>query len=232
MSEFQLLILTVLSISAVHTFSGPDHYLPFIVLSRSKKLTLNKTLFWTSLCGIAHVLSSVLLGIIGIFLGWSIKQTFHIEEIRGGFAAWMLLGFGILYLLYAVYSLNKNKIHKHFDASEEGEIYVFEHQHGQNITSNKKYKVTPWVMFFIFASGPSEPMIPLIIYPSVHYSLDEVGILILLYTFSTVLTMMLMVLLGYFGAHLFNFKNYEKYLETISASIILVCGIGMVFLEW
>ncbi len=152
MSEFQLLILTVLSISAVHTFSGPDHYLPFIVLSRSKKWTLNKTLFWTSLCGIAHVLSSVLLGVIGIFLGWSIKQTFHIEEIRGGFAAWMLLGFGILYLLYAVYNLNKNKVHKHFDTSDEGEIYVFEHQHGQNITSNKKYKVTPWVMFFIFAS--------------------------------------------------------------------------------
>lgn len=109
MSEFQLLILTVLSISAVHTFSGPDHYLPFIVLSRSKKWTLNKTLFWTSLCGIAHVLSSVLLGVIGIFLGWSIKQTFHIEEIRGGFAAWMLLGFGILYLLYAVYTSIKTR---------------------------------------------------------------------------------------------------------------------------
>jgi hypothetical protein len=80
MSEFQLLIITVLSISAVHTFSGPDHYLPFIVLSRSKKWSLKKTLFWTSLCGIAHVLSSAVLGVFGIFLGWSIKKTFHIEN--------------------------------------------------------------------------------------------------------------------------------------------------------
>lgn len=232
MSEFQLLILTVLTISAVHTFSGPDHYLPFIVLSRSKKWTLNKTLLWTSLCGIAHVLSSVLLGFFGIFLGWSIKQTFHIEAIRGGFAAWTLLGFGIAYLIYALYNLNKNKVHKHFDASEEGEIYVFEHQHGQNIQPNKKYKVTPWVLFFIFALGPSEPMIPLIIYPSINHTLTEVWILIAFYTFATVTTMLAMVLIGYYGAQFFDFKNYEKYLETLSASIIIICGIGMVFLEW
>jgi sulfite exporter TauE/SafE len=232
MSEFAILIITVLSISAVHTFSGPDHYLPFIVLSRSKKWSLKKTLFWTALCGIAHVLSSVILGILGIFLGWSIKKTFHIESIRGGFAAWMLLSFGILYLLYALYNLNKNKIHKHFDASEDGEIFVFEHQHKQNTRPNKRYKVTPWVLFFIFASGPSEPMIPLIIYPSINYSLNKVGILIGFYTFSTVLTMLAMVVVGYYSAHIFTFKNYEKYLETISAAIIVICGIGMVFLEW
>lgn len=232
MSEFALLIITVLSISAVHTFSGPDHYLPFIVLSRSKKWSLNKTLFWTALCGIAHVLSSVILGILGIFLGWSIKKTFHIEAIRGGFAAWMLLSFGILYLIYALYNLNKNKVHKHFDASQDGEIFVFEHQHGQNIGTNKRYKVTPWVLFFIFASGPSEPMIPLIIYPSINYSLSKVGVLIAFYTFATVLTMLAMVVVGYYSAHLFTFKNYEKYLETISAAIIVICGIGMVFLEW
>ncbi|MCF6129395.1 hypothetical protein L1S35_06900 [Flavobacterium sp. AS60] len=232
MSEFALLIITVLSISAVHTFSGPDHYLPFIVLSRSKKWSLKKTLFWTALCGIAHVVSSVILGILGIFLGWSIKKIFHIEAIRGGFAAWMLLGFGILYLLYALYNLNKNKIHKHFDASENGDIFVFEHQHNQNTKANKRYKVTPWVLFFIFASGPSEPMIPLIIYPSINYSLSKVGILIAFYTFSTVITMLAMVVVGYYSAHLFTFKNSEKYLETISAAIIVICGIGMVFLEW
>jgi ABC-type nickel/cobalt efflux system permease component RcnA len=33
-------------------------------------------------------------------------------------------------------------------------------------------------------------------------------------------------------AQLFEFKNQEKYLETISAAIIVICGIGMFFLEW
>ncbi|MGM8361660.1 hypothetical protein ACSV4D_07085 [Flavobacterium sp. ARAG 55.4] len=230
--DFNILCLTVISISALHTFSGPDHYLPFIVLSRSKKWSLKKTILWTSLCGLAHVLSSVLLGIVGIVLGWTLAKTFNIESIRGGFASWMLFLFGLGYVLYALYNMNKNKIHKHFDTSEEGEIYVFEHQHGQTVAPNQRFKVTPWVMFFIFASGPSEPMIPLIIYPAIDYSLTEVGMLIIVYTLATVLTMLSMVLIGFFGANSINYKGFEKFIELISGSIILVCGIGMIWLGW
>ncbi|MFL9831123.1 hypothetical protein ABS764_09710 [Flavobacterium sp. ST-87] len=230
--DFNILCLTVISISALHTFSGPDHYLPFIVLSRSKKWSLKKTILWTSLCGLAHVLSSVLLGVVGIVLGWTLAKTFNIESIRGGFASWMLFLFGLVYVLYALYNMNKNKIHKHFDTSEEGEIYVFEHQHGQTVAPNQRFKVTPWVMFFIFASGPSEPMIPLIIYPAIDYSLTEVGILIVVYTLATILTMLSMVLIGFFGANSINYKGFEKFIELISGSIILVCGIGMIWLGW
>lgn len=230
--DFNILCLTVISISALHTFSGPDHYLPFIVLSRSKKWTLKKTILWTSLCGFAHVLSSVLLGIVGIFLGWTLAKTFDIESVRGGFASWMLFLFGLGYVIYALYNMNKNKIHKHFDTSEEGEIYVFEHQHGQTVTPNQRFKVTPWVMFFIFASGPSEPMIPLIIYPAIDYSLTEVGMLIIVYTLATVLTMLTMVLVGFYGANSINYKGFEKFIELISGSIILICGFGMIWLGW
>lgn len=230
--DFNLICLTVVSISALHTFSGPDHYLPFIVLSRSKKWSVKKTVLWTSLCGLAHVLSSVVLGILGIFLGWTFAKTFNIESIRGGFAAWMLFVFGVGYVLYAIYNFRKNKIHKHFDISAEGEIYVLEHQHGQTVAPNQRYKVTTWVLFFIFASGPSEPMIPLIIYPSIEYSLSEVGVLIVIYTLSTVLTMLTMVLVGFYGANSINYKGFEKYIEIISGSIILICGFGMVCLGW
>jgi hypothetical protein len=38
-----------------------------------------------------------------------------------------------------------------------------------------------------------------------------------------------MVVLGLFIAQLFEFKNQEKYLETISAAIIVICRIGMFF---
>ncbi|PKH66958.1 hypothetical protein CXF59_13695 [Flavobacterium sp. ALD4] len=230
--DFNLICLMALSISALHTFSGPDHYLPFIVLSRSKKWSLKKTVFWTSLCGLAHVLSSVVLGVLGFFLGWTLSKTFDFESIRGGFASWMLFGFGCGYVLYAIYNLNKNKVHKHFDTSGDGEIFVFEHQHGQSVAPNQRYKITPWVMFFIFASGPSEPMIPLIIYPAIDYSLTEVGVLIIVYTLATVLTMVALVLVGFYGANSINYKGFEKYIEIISGSIILTCGVGMLWFGW
>lgn len=85
---------------------------------------------------------------------------------------------------------------------------------------------------FIFASGPSEPMIPLIIYPAIDYSLVEVGILIVVYTLATVLTMLIMVLIGFFGTNSINYKGFEKYIELISGSIILICGFGMIWLGW
>ncbi|WP_289040626.1 hypothetical protein [uncultured Zobellia sp.] len=230
--EFSLICLTILSISAIHTISGPDHYLPFIVLSRSRKWSLSKTLLWTSLCGFAHVLSSALIGTLAIFFGWTISKVFHIDAIRGDFAASLLLLFGIGYIIYALIKLRKNKLHKHFNVTEEGDIYVYEHRDGQSVLPSDNYKVTPLAMFFIFALGPSEPLIPLIIYPSVNYSISEIAILICLYTLSTVFIMLAIVLLGYFGSRTLNFKGFEKYIDLFSGVSITICGIGMVFLEW
>ena len=64
-----LLSVTAISIGFVHTILGPDHYLPFIVLSQAKKWTLKKTMFITFFCGLGHVLSSVVLGLVGIAVG-------------------------------------------------------------------------------------------------------------------------------------------------------------------
>ncbi|MDQ1332320.1 MAG: hypothetical protein QG576_354, partial [Bacteroidota bacterium] len=47
-----LLSVTAISIGFIHTILGPDHYLPFIVLSEAKKWNLRKTMFITFLCGL------------------------------------------------------------------------------------------------------------------------------------------------------------------------------------
>ena len=44
------LSLTAISISSIHTMSGPDHYLPFIVLSKSRKWSAFKTYMLTIIC--------------------------------------------------------------------------------------------------------------------------------------------------------------------------------------
>ena len=45
------LVISAVSISFIHTASGPDHYLPFIVLSKSKQWSKAKTVFLTIVCG-------------------------------------------------------------------------------------------------------------------------------------------------------------------------------------
>ena len=81
-SSLALLSFTAISIGFLHTILGPDHYLPFIVLSQAKKWTLRKTMIVTFFCGIGHVMSSVILGLIGIAVGISVTKLVSVEIIQ------------------------------------------------------------------------------------------------------------------------------------------------------
>ena len=60
-NSIAILSVTAITLGFVHTILGPDHYLPFIVLSEARKWSLRKTMLITFLCGLGHVLSSVVL---------------------------------------------------------------------------------------------------------------------------------------------------------------------------
>jgi hypothetical protein len=179
-NDLQVLMLAAITISFLHTMTGPDHYLPFIALSKSRRWTISKTLFWTIVCGCGHVWSSVLLGLGGAAIGWSLSKINGIESVRGGLAAWTLLGFGLIYTIWGVIKAGRNRAHKHFDMYDDGSVYVFEHKHGQAVLPQEKHKVTPWVMFIIFLLGPCEPMIPLLYFPAAKNS--GYGMLLLITT--------------------------------------------------
>ena len=80
---------TAAGIGFVHTLLGPDHYLPFIVIARARRWRLSKTLLVSALCGLGHVLSSVILGLVGIGLGVALFRLESIESFREGLASWM-----------------------------------------------------------------------------------------------------------------------------------------------
>jgi sulfite exporter TauE/SafE len=90
----------------VHCLCGPDHYVPFVAMSRVGEWSLRKTLVITFLCGIGHVLGSAVLGFVGIALGLIVFQLEQTEAIRGDIAAWALFGFGLAYtvggMIYAL----------------------------------------------------------------------------------------------------------------------------------
>ena len=231
-SELYYLIITAVSISFIHTLTGPDHYLPFIALSKANNWTVSKTIFWTVVCGIGHVGSSVILGLGGVAVGWSLSKITTIENIRGGIAGWVMFIIGCLYMIYASFQLRNNKPHKHFDLQDD-EIYVYEHKHGEMVLPGERRKVTPWVMFIVFLLGPCEPLIPLLSFPAAKQSLTGIVTLISVFTLFTLLTMVTIVLLGYFGIGWFvKADRLEKYVHVLAASTVLICGTGMVFMEW
>ena len=45
---------TAAAIAFLHTLAGPDHYLPFVAMSKARDWTVRKTLLITFLCGIGE----------------------------------------------------------------------------------------------------------------------------------------------------------------------------------
>lgn len=71
MQSFPLLASSAFLIALTHTLLGPDHYLPFIALARARSWSAARTSIITLLCGAGHVASSVILGLVGLYLcGW------------------------------------------------------------------------------------------------------------------------------------------------------------------
>jgi len=164
-----LLSATAISIGFVHTVLGPDHYLPFIVLSEAKKWTLRKTMFITFLCGLGHVLSSVVVGLVGIGVGISVNKLVKVESFRGSIAAWLFIAFGLVYLVMSIRNLIRKKKHNHEHFHMGTEPHSHEHNHLQEHThvhQTDVLKTTPWILFLIFIFGPCEPLIPILMYPA------------------------------------------------------------------
>lgn len=231
-NELALLLGSAVAIAFLHTLAGPDHYLPFVALGKARGWSVRRTVFWTLLCGAGHVGSSVLLALLGAAFGWSLPRMQWLQDIRGGVAGWALFLFGAGYAIWGLYTLNSNKRHKHFDTDESGGMYVYEHRHGSAALPRKQYAVTPWVLFLIFLLGPCEPMIPLLFLPAANASWAAMALLVAVYTFITLSTMLLMVLLLHFGTGILNTRLLEKHVHPLGGLTLLACGAGMLFLEW
>jgi len=231
-TEIEVLMIAAISVACLHTVTGPDHYVPFIALSKARGWSFSRTLFWTIVCGCGHVWSSVLLGLGGAAIGWSLSKVTWLENVRGGIAGWALVIFGSIYGIYGLIQVKKGRQHKHFDIYDDGTVYVYEHRHGEAVAPKERHSVTPWVMFLIFVLGPCEPMIPLLYFPAVKSSWSGMLLLVIVYTFFTLAAMIVMVVCGYFGFAFIKTEKLERYVHALGGMTIFICGVGMVAMGW
>jgi sulfite exporter TauE/SafE len=229
-----ILVGTAAFIGFVHTLFGPDHYLPFIVMGKARRWPIFKTLWITFLCGVGHVGSSVLLGLVGIALGIAVTKLADIESFRGNLAAWALIAFGLVYFVWGMRRAWKNKPHKHIHAHADGQVHVHTHQHTHEHAhvheKENSGNITPWVLFTIFVLGPCEPLIPLLMYPAAKENLS--GLLLVTLTFGaiTILTMMSIVWVSSWGLNRLPMKTMERYTHALAGASICLCGLAIQFL--
>ena len=232
--EIHILAWTAFTIGFVHTLFGPDHYLPFIVLSKSRNWSIFKTAFITFLCGLGHVLGSVVIGMLGISLSIAVSNIESIESIRGNLAAYLLLIFGLTYFIWGVYRAVKNRPHSHTHLHPRGVIHLHSHIHSEEHMHlhepQERKNLTPWMLFIIFAFGPCEPLIPILMYPAAKQSFISLLLITAVFAVTTITTMLALVLLGTFGLSKIKFNKLDRYSHAIAGLTIFLSGYAILFL--
>jgi sulfite exporter TauE/SafE len=187
----------------------------------------------TFLCGLGHVLSSVVLGLVGIAVGISLNRLVSVESFRGNIAAWLFIAFGLVYMIISIRNLIRKRKHSHAHYHLGGEKHVHEHDHHKEHThlhETDVVKTTPWILFLIFIFGPCEPLIPLVMYPAAQSNFSGAVTVSVLFSVITIATMMSVVLIFKLGLSRINLKPVEKYSNLIAGAMIFLSGLAIQFL--
>jgi len=235
LAESLTLCLTAGTVGAVHTLLGPDHYVPFVAMSRSGDWSLGKTLRVTTACGLAHVAGSVAIGIVGIALGMAVMRLETLEAFRGDMAALLMIGFGLAYMAWGLMRAARSRgAHEHVHTHADGTVHSHQpapafphlHVHEPRASATTAAPIwSPWLLFLVFAFGPCEPLIPLLMVPAAKASWAAVATVTVVFAAATIATMSAAVVVLRSGVSYLPIQGLQRYGHAFSGAAILACGI-------
>lgn len=223
------LLVSAILIGVTHTLLGPDHYLPFVALGKARKWTLRWTLGVTFFCGLGHVGASVLIGVIAAMAGWTLGSVNAFESMRGEIAAWLLIFFGLCYLVWALRQLAKGQAHSHLHVHADGTGHEHLHSHAGghahvHTVNRTNHQLTAWSLFIIFVFGPCEALIPLLLFPALAHDPYLAAGVVGLFAGATILTMMITVWAMTKGIQFIQLGSFGRYGHVAAGVVMLTCG--------
>lgn len=238
------LLASAAVVAVVHTAIGPDHTLPFVMLSKARGWNLRKTLWITGLCGLGHVASSLVLGGLGVALGASTGTIEGLELSRGDLAAWAMVVFGAVYALWglrqAIRARRGLELHRH-----DGDVHLHSHgthEHSHAPHHGHSHLLTPpqrqpvdarsatfWSLFVVFVLGPCEPLIPLFFLPASEGNWWLAGWTGAVFALATLATMLLLVGLAVLGLEPLRLKFLERWAHSLAGAVIASSGLAVLY---
>lgn len=206
MSTFPILIWSSLTIGLVHALA-PDHWLPIAMIGRARKWNVPRLLAVTLLAGVGHILSSVLIGGLGIAAGLALTRVKAIETSRGEIAGLLLIGFGIAYAVWGLKQARRHHLEEH----------------------SLQAAVTVWVLIAVFVLGPCEPLIPLM-FLAISRGWHAVALTTLVFGLATISVMLVGTFLAFRGASAARFEAFERYNHAIAGALIAITGLAVMLL--
>jgi ABC-type nickel/cobalt efflux system permease component RcnA len=243
MTEELVLLSTAVSLGVLHTAVGVDHTVPFVVLGKAHAWSLKKTLGVSFLCGLGHVFSSIVVGSAGYALGITTSRLEAFEALRGNWAAWLLIAFGIVYAPVSIWRLLTGRRHEHVHVHPDGTMHRHHHGHGHGdgrvVHGHRHAATSPALgrrlvpaLAVIFLLGPCEALIPLMFAPAASGHVYMPWLLAMSFSLSTLLTMLVLVAGGYSALHRWqrlsgHLARFEPHFNWAAGVAIAASGVAI-----
>lgn len=204
------ILIGSLVLSIVHA-SIPNHWLPLVAIGKTEEWSVRDTIGVTFITGMAHTLSTILIGVLVGVAGYALSTYF--ATITGWVAPGILVILGVLYLLWG---MRQSYHHHHFD---------------QLLKSPQKSKTS--IVLSLSIAMFFSPCIEIEAYYFVAGNLGWEGIIAvsLIYTIITIAGMLLLVWLGMKGVRKIKSRFLEHHEKTITGVLLIVLGIAGYFIS-
>ena len=235
---FGVLALAALTVGPLHSLA-PDHWVPFAALARAEQWSTRKTVGVTVLCGLGHVMASVLLGLVGLAFGLTLAEEYgaRMESIAGI----LLIGFG---LAYGVMGLRRaagghlhghahihGHTHGHPHGHEHPHEHAHEHVHAHDDETRGASRKTTWALFLLFAADPCVAVIPLL-FAAAPLGVLRTTAVVLLYASAAVGTMVALVLPARAATQAVRGGWLDRYGDAAAGAAIVMVGLVVAGLGW
>ncbi len=198
-----------LLLSLVHALI-PNHWLPIVAVGKSEKWTVRETLNATLLIGVAHIASTVIIGILIGIAG--IQLSSRHAELTHWVAPAVLALLGIAFIVADM--AHHSHDHDHFKTAEKGKT--------------KSAIIGSMVLAMFFS-----PCIELEVYflPAGAYGWTGILATSLVYLIATVSVMTVLVYLGLKGLSRLNWHIFEHHQKTLTGAILIILAVVSFLME-
>ncbi|MHC4325124.1 MAG: sulfite exporter TauE/SafE family protein, partial [Planctomycetota bacterium] len=152
---------------------------------------------------------------------------------RGSIAAWLLIGFGLVYFVWGLRRAYRNRPHEHRHFHDSDLRHTHEHRHDRDHAhvhnDRSRVSIAPWALFVVFVFGPCEVLIPTLMYPAATSGWAGVIIVTSVFGAATIATMIGAVLLVRAGVNFIRLSTLERFAHAIAGATICLCGLAIQF---
>jgi nickel/cobalt transporter (NicO) family protein len=208
------LAIAAVTLASLHALA-PDHWAPIAALGRAQGWSTARTARITAMCGLSHVTTSVVLGLVGLAFGIRVFERFgaQLESVAG----FILIAFGIG---YGVWGLRHAAAH----------VHGHHHHHYDHV--HEPGRARTWTLFVVYAADPCIAIVPLMFAAASLGWAAVVGI-VLLYEAATILTMTGLVLPARSAANSFVRGQWmHRYGDAVAGAFIALIGVTVALLGW